>query len=49
MAEWKSVEWRKISEKFPNAKIFNSMPKPNDIKQGSLGDCYLLAGLAAIA
>lgn len=32
----------------PYAKIFKGRPLPNDIKQGVLGDCYFLAGLAAI-
>lgn len=38
----------KISAALPKAKIFAGRPLPNDIKQGCLGDCYFLAGLAAI-
>ena len=32
-----------------NAKIFQGKVEPGDIKQGYLGDCYYLAGLAALA
>ena len=39
----------KLSEKFPKGQIFIGKPSPNDIKQGYLGDCYYLAGLAALA
>lgn len=32
-----------------NPVLFHEKPNPGDIKQGYLGDCYFLAGLAAIA
>lgn len=46
---WKDISWEKISDKIPNAKIFQGKIEPNDIKQGLLGDCYFLAGIAALA
>jgi hypothetical protein len=49
LPEWKSIQWAKISDKLPNAKIFVNKPNPRDIKQGYLGDCYFLAGLAALS
>eukprot|EP00347_Sterkiella_histriomuscorum_P020566 403337314 len=38
-------------EKLPTATLWGnqSMPGPNDIEQGYIGDCYLMAGCAAIA
>lgn len=33
----------------PTANIFKDRVQPSDIAQGYLGDCYFLAGLAALA
>ena len=40
------IRARKINS---NVSLFKSDPRPDDIQQGSLGDCYYLACLAAMA
>ncbi len=44
-----NVKWGRISDFIKNAVIFEEKPDPKDIRQGILGDCYYLAGLAALA
>jgi hypothetical protein len=37
-----------VTEVLPNSQIFVDKIGPGDIIQGKLGDCYYLAGLAAL-
>lgn len=40
--------WRRISDVFTDYEVIGPNIGIKDIKQGSLGDCYLLSGLASI-
>ena len=46
--QWRSFVWRRASDVFPGATLFKGI-SPNDIFQGHLGDCYLLAALSCLA
>lgn len=47
---WKKFVWRRAEEIFgPNYDIFYQEIEPNDIRQGQLGDCYLLSSLSSLA
>jgi len=45
----KVPSWKRASDIFGSAKIFEDGISPHDIQQGALGDCYFLAALAALA
>lgn len=47
----RDITWKRPNEVFGGRhyQIFEKTIDPNDIKQGILGDCYLLAAMAAVA
>ena len=48
-AVYKSYSWKRASEIYNPVYIFKDGVEPNDINQGSLGDCYYLATLSSLA
>ena len=43
-----SLEWKRITEIIDDPQMIVDGIHPNDIKQGYLGDCYLLAVMSAM-
>lgn len=47
---WKKFVWRRADEIFGTEyDVFVQNIEPNDIRQGQLGDCYLLSSLSSLA
>lgn len=45
----RKIEWKRITDVVPNAKIVADSIDPADVQQGNVGDCYFLACLSSIA
>jgi len=42
-------QWQRVSDLIENHGLFKSGPKFDDVQQGAIGDCYLMAAIAAYA
>ena len=45
----KTKEWKRLSQIISNPVLFDGKIQPQDAIQGSLGDCYFLSAVSAIA
>ena len=46
---YRSLAWKRAKDIYKQPKVFSGGIEPNDINQGSLGDCYFLAVLSSLA
>ena len=44
-----SIVWKRVTEVSPKWELFEGKIEINDVEQGSLGDCYFLSSIAALA
>jgi hypothetical protein len=43
------VVWKRLSEFMKDPQLFRDGIDPNDVRQGSLGNCWLIASIASVA
>ena len=47
--KFRKIEWKRMTEIFPNPVMYSDGIDPGDVSQGILGDCYFLAVLSSMA
>ena len=47
--KFKTITWLRPNEFMKKVNLFEDGVEPNDIEQGALGDCYVLAAIASIS
>ncbi|CDW73607.1 calpain family cysteine protease containing protein [Stylonychia lemnae] len=49
LASYANTKWLRVQEICPNCSLFGKSDFLGDIDQGSVGDCYFLAGITSVA